>query len=83
MNNFFTQTNIKTLLQLNIVSIVIIAFCEVFAISVFTSKAFQEGIEKWKFITLLVGVIIISLLFVGSIISFIYFMKLKNRKNRK
>jgi hypothetical protein len=81
MKNIFTLVNIKTLLKLNIVSIIIIAFCEVFAFSVFFAKGFQEGIERWKFISLIAVVVIITLLFAGSIVSFIYFIKMKNKNN--
>jgi hypothetical protein len=79
MNNFFTQINIKMLLRLNIASIIAIAFCEVFAIAIFITKGFQEGIEKWKFISMIAVIVIISLLLIGSFISFIYFLKMKNR----
>jgi len=81
MNNFFTQINIKMLLRLNIASIVVIAFCEVFAISIFITKGFQEGIEKWKFISMIAVIIVISLLLFGSFVSFIYFLRMKNRNN--
>jgi hypothetical protein len=82
MKNIFTQVNIKTLLKLNMVSIVIIAFCEVFAFSVFLAKGFQEGIERWKFISLIIVVAVITLLFAGSIVSFFYFLRMKNRNNQ-
>jgi hypothetical protein len=78
MRNIFTQIGIKTLLQLNIGSIVLIAFCDVFALSVFISKGFQEGIEKWKFLSMIAVVAIITLLFAGSIVSFFIFLKMKN-----
>ena len=49
-NNFFTK-NSKILLQLNMISIVIIFFCEIFVIYTFETKAFVEGIEivqEWR-----------------------------------
>jgi len=79
MSNFFTQINIKMLLQLNIASIIVIAFCEAFAITIFIAKGFQEGIEKWKFISMIAVIVVISLFLIGSFISFIYFLKMKNR----
>lgn len=81
MNNFFTQINIKTLLQLNIVSIVIIAFCDVFAFAIFLSKGFQDGVETWKFILYLSVVVFITLFLIGSVVSLIYFFKLKKKNN--
>jgi hypothetical protein len=77
----FTQFGIKTLLQLNIVSIVIIAFCEVFAVSVLFTKGLQPGIERLRFVSIIAGVVVITLLFIGSIVTFFFFLKLKNRGN--
>lgn len=79
MKNIFTQIGIKTLVQLNVVSIVIIAFCEVFALFTLFTTGFQEGIERWKFFTLIAVAVIITLLFAGSIVTFFIFMKMKNR----
>lgn len=79
--NLFVGADIKTLLQLNIASIIITAFCEIFVIYTFISKGLQDGIVKWKFFLILMGLIIVSLLFLASIVSFIYF--LNKRGNQK
>jgi hypothetical protein len=82
MKNIITLFNEKTLLLLNTVSIIIIVFCEVFAVSVLLSKGFQAGIERWKFITLIIVVVIISLLLIGSVVSFFYFLRMKNKNQQ-
>jgi uncharacterized membrane protein len=81
MTRKFDIAQIKTLMQLNLASIIIIGFCEIFAIAAFISKGFVEGIERWKFIVYIVVVVVISLLLVASIVLFIYFLKLK-KKNK-
>lgn len=78
-NNFFTK-NSKILLQLNMISIVIIFFCEIFVIYTFETKAFVEGIERWKYLTLLFGLIIVSVLFLSSVALFIYFLFIKRKR---
>jgi len=77
----FDIAQIKTMMQLNLASIIIIGFCEIFAIAVFITKGFTEGIEKWKFIVYIVVIVVISLLLIASILLFIYFLKLK-KKNK-
>lgn len=79
MKNKISHIGINALLKLNVVSIVIVAFCEVFALFMFFTKAFKEGIERWKFISLLAGVSIVTLLLIVSIVSLLYFLKMKNR----
>jgi hypothetical protein len=78
----FDLSQIKTMMQLNIASIIIIGFCEAFAVALFINKGLNGAIEKWKFIVYLVVVIIISILLLASILLFIYFLRLKN-KNEK
>ncbi len=72
--NLFIGADIKTLMKLNIGSIIITALCEIFVIYTFISKGLQGDVEKWKFILILVGLIIVSILFLASIASFIYFL---------
>ncbi len=77
--NFFLN-NSKILLQLNLISIVITFFCEIFVVYTFVSKAFVPGIEHWRYVALLIGLIVVSLLFVGSIALLIYFLLMKTKK---
>jgi hypothetical protein len=78
-NNFFLK-NSKALFQLNLISIVITFFCEVFVIYTFVTKAFVEGLERWKYMALLIGLVIVSLLFIGSVAIFVYFLLMKKKK---
>jgi uncharacterized membrane protein len=75
----FDLFQLKTMMQLNLVSIVIIGFCEIFAIAVLVSKGFAEGTERWKFLLYIGVVSVITLLLIGSILIFIYFLKLKKK----
>ncbi|MBP7506889.1 MAG: hypothetical protein KA807_03640 [Prolixibacteraceae bacterium] len=71
--NLFSTINKGTLLKLNLISIVVIAFCELFVLYTFFSKGMEEGIELWKYKIILIGLILVSLLFLASIISFVYY----------
>lgn len=80
MKNPFASMDIKTMLQLNAISIFITAICEIFAISIFISKGLQPDIEHWKYVAIIIGLVVISLLFVGSIASMVLFVIMKNKK---
>lgn len=78
----FDLSQISTMMQLNLVSIVIIGFCEVFAIAVFITKGFSEGVERWKFMVYVAIVAVITLLLLASILLFIYFLRMKRKENK-
>ncbi len=82
MKKNFAQVNIRSLLLLNIVSIVIIAFCDVFAFTILFAKGLHGDVTHGKFVAMVVIVSFITLLLIGSVVSFIYFLKLKG-KNKK
>lgn len=65
--------NRSTLLKLNLISVIVIAFCEFFVVYTFLTKGMEGGIEPWKFKIILIGLIIVSFLFLASIASFVYF----------
>lgn len=79
IQSIFKQGNVKLLMQLNIVSIIIIAFCEAFVVFTFLTKGQNPEIERWKYLAIIVGLVIISGLFIGSIISLIAFFRMKNK----
>lgn len=83
MKNLFKVVDIKTMLQLNVVSIIITAICAVFALNILLTKGQQPDLEKWKYNTIIIGLVIISLLFVGSIASLVLFVIMKNKKKNK
>jgi len=82
MKTKFDLSQISTMMQLNLASIIVIGFCELFAVAVFINKGFGEGIEKWKFIIYAIIVALITLLLVASILLFIYFLRLKKKKGK-
>ncbi|MFA9389403.1 MAG: hypothetical protein ACERKD_06330 [Prolixibacteraceae bacterium] len=81
MKSIFNIMDVKTMLQLNIVSILVTAICEVFALYIFLTKGQSPELEHWKYVAIVIGLVIISLLFIGSIVSLILFIITKN--NRK
>lgn len=81
MKNPFATMDIKLMLQLNAISIFVTAICEVFAISIFITKGMQVGIEHWKYVAIIIGLVVVSILFVGSIASMVLFVIMKNKKN--
>lgn len=70
------------MLQLNILSIVITAVCFVFALYTFLTKGQSPDLEHWKYVAIVIGLVVISLLFIGSVASLILFINMK-RKRRK
>ena len=80
MKNPFAQMDIKTMLQLNAISIFITAICEAFAISIYLTKGMQPDLPHWKYVAIVIGLVVISLLFVGSIASMVVFIFMKNKK---
>lgn len=79
MKNIYTLLDKKTLLQINAVSIFITAICELFSILLLVSKIKTGETEDWKFKAMIIGVVIVSILFVFSVASFIYFLKIKGK----
>lgn len=71
--NLYSNINKKALLKLNFISVVVIAFCELFVIYTFLTKGMEDGIEPWKYKITLIGLILVSLLFLSSLISLVYF----------
>lgn len=83
MMSLFSRLDTKLMLRLNMISIFITTMCEIFVIFMFVSKAFRPDITSSKFIILLMGLILVSLLFIGSLASFVYFLMAKNKKDKK
>lgn len=80
MKGIFSIMDAKTMTRLNLVSMVITAICVVFALFVFLTKGQSPDIEHWKYVAIIIGLVLVSLLFLGSFASFIYFIRIKNRK---
>jgi len=77
----FDMSQVETMMKLNLVSIVIIGFCELFAVTMLISKGLGSDVVKWKFFVYVAAVGVISLLLLASILLFIYFLRLK-KKNK-
>jgi len=78
----FDIAQVETMMKLNLASIIIIGFCEIFAVSMLITKGLGSDVVKWKFFVYVAVVGIISLLLLASILLFIYFLRLK-KKNSK
>ena len=74
-----SPVNSKKLLRLNLISIFIIAACEIFALTEFFRKAFHEEVARWKFIVYIAIVVTITVFLIGAIISFLHFFKIKKK----
>lgn len=68
------------MMRLNIVAIVITAFCEIFIVAIFLTKGQAAEIPQWKYNVYLGGIVLISVLLVASIISLIVFLLKKRNK---
>lgn len=82
MKNFFNLLDVKTMWQLNVTSIIITAICEIFAINILLTKGQQPDIEHWKYIAIIIGLVVVSLLLVGSIASLVLFIVMKNKRKK-
>ena len=80
MKNLFKIVDAKTMLRLNLVSIFITAICVVFSLFIFLTKGQASETEHWKSTVILIGLIVVALLFLGSVASLIFFIRIKNRK---
>ncbi|MDA3928389.1 MAG: hypothetical protein PF541_05480 [Prolixibacteraceae bacterium] len=80
MKNIFKIIDVKAMLQLNITSIIITGICVAFATSILLTKGQQPDLEHWKYVAIIIGLVIVSLLFVGSIASMVLFVVMKNKK---
>jgi heme/copper-type cytochrome/quinol oxidase subunit 2 len=82
MGNLFTLLDKKTIFHLNIVSLIVTAICEAFAITMLLTKGQDANLENWKLKVMLFTVVIISILFILSLVSFVYFLRLKDEKKK-
>ncbi|HPR32270.1 MAG TPA: hypothetical protein PLK12_09250 [Prolixibacteraceae bacterium] len=82
--NLFETLPPEALLKLNSISLIITLLCEVFVVYTFLTKGQQDNLEPWKYAAILGGLILVSLLFAGSVLSFLFFLKArKKRKTQK
>lgn len=82
MKNMFKVLDVKAMAQFNIVAIIITGICVAFAVNVLLTKGQQPDLERWKYMAIIIGVVIVSLFFLGSIASLIYFLRIKNKKGK-
>lgn len=80
MKNIFNIMDAKTMFRINLVSIFITAICAVFSLYVFLTKGQADDLEKWKYLIILSSLILLSLLFLGSLASLIVFLRIKNKR---
>jgi len=82
MKNIFNIIDVKTMLQLNILSIIITAVCTIFSLYIFLTKGQKPDLEHWKYVAIVIGMVVVSLLFIGSVVSLIVFINIKNRRKK-
>ena len=82
MPKIFDLLDYKTMLRLNIVAIIITAFCEIMVIAIFLTKGQAADLPHWKYNVYLGGIILLSVLLIASIVSLIiFFRKNRNKSN--
>jgi K+-sensing histidine kinase KdpD len=77
-----TKANQKTLHLINLFSVIVTGICVVFAAMLFRAKAFMPDIERARFLILLAGVVLVSVLFLFSLLSMFYFYFMLKKKNK-
>lgn len=80
MKNIFSIMDAKTMFMVNTVAIVITGICVVFALFIFLTKGQAPDLEHWKYVAIILGLVVVSLLFLGSVAFLFYFISLKNKK---
>lgn len=80
MKSIFSIIDEKTMLKLNLVSIFITTICEIFVIFIFLTKGQTPGLEHWKYVAIVIGLVLVSLLFLGSLLSLFLFFRMKKKK---
>lgn len=70
----------RNMLKLNIISVFVTGLCLVFAQYMFRLKAFVPDIAHAKYITLLISLVVIGVLFLFSLVSLIWFIVLLKKK---
>ncbi|MBN2805668.1 MAG: hypothetical protein JXR22_03340 [Prolixibacteraceae bacterium] len=81
MKSIFSIIDEKTMLKLNLVSIFITSICEVFVVYIFLTKGQAPDLIHWKYVAIIIGLVLVSLLFLGSVASLILFFRMKKKKN--
>jgi ABC-type polysaccharide/polyol phosphate export permease len=80
MKSIFSIIDEKTMLNLNLVSIFITTICEVFVIFIFMTKGQTPDLVHWKYVAIIIGLVVVSLLFLGSLASLFLFFRMKKKK---
>lgn len=80
MSSFLSNMQPRNMLKLNIISVFVTGLCLVFAQYMFRLKAFVPDIARAKYITLLISLVVIGVLFLFSLVSLIWFIVLLKKK---
>lgn len=83
MNNLFKTIDPKTLGPINAGALFITTVCEIFALYVLFTKGQSEELPEWKGNAIIIGVVLVSLLFLFSVASMILFLHFKNKNKHK
>jgi hypothetical protein len=80
MNSLFKHIDPRLLMRLNLGALVTTSISEALVIYFFIQKTSDPYIERWKYLTLLGGLILVSLLLLVVIGMFFYFLKIKQNQ---
>lgn len=80
MNGLFKHFDPKLLGTLNRSALIVTGISEALVIYFFITKTAEPYIERWKYLALLAGLIVVSLLLLLEIGMFIYFLSMKSKQ---
>lgn len=80
MNGLFKHFDPKLLITLNRSALIVTGISEALVIYFFITKTAEPYIERWKYLALLAGLIVVSLLLLLEIGMFIYFLSMKSKQ---
>jgi len=83
MNNLFKTIDTKTLGAINASALAITSISEIFALYILFTKGQAPELPEWKTNAIIIGVVLVSLLFLFSVASMVLFLYYKNKNKDK
>ncbi|MDA3818265.1 MAG: hypothetical protein PF486_12860 [Prolixibacteraceae bacterium] len=83
MNNLFKTIDPKTLIAINASALVITTISEIFALYILFTKGQSEELPEWKANAIIIGVVLVSILFLFSVVSMVLFLHFKTKNKEK
>lgn len=81
--SYLSNLKQQNLVLINIISVLITGLCVAFAQYMFRTKALVPDVERSKYFIFLGGLIIVSFLFLSSVVSLVWFIVIIAKRKKK